>query len=389
MGLFSRRSKRSDHEFRPLEPDAVATTPPAATDAAPDAVERDLEPDAAAPGATTPRTAREVVDDARGVVDDARGVASPPAATEALPDVVVSEVARDSAPHVRISVTSFGGGQLPATRRAARPAAAAPPASESVPGMPDNVLLQAALAALPAQPQSADVMNVMRQALQGQLYVRAQGDAQAQLAQGKGLSLAITTHQDKRFLLVFSGATAMQASATAEGAGATSAVSQSASNVLRMAVDSGYNGVYLDHANEGARLALPIELVRKSLDEGAAPFELKTLLAGARTDATAAQVAAALARAPRVWVAGGTDAEGRMGLAQARGADGSRRLEVYSHPLELLALARGDRALPLTPEQLARALASDTTFTGLMLDPAGPWIELDRADLAPLFALAG
>ena len=89
MGLFSRRSKRSDHEFRPLEPDAVATTPPAATDAAPDAVERDLEPDAAAPGATTPRTAREVVDDARGVVDDARGVAAPPAATEALPDVVV------------------------------------------------------------------------------------------------------------------------------------------------------------------------------------------------------------------------------------------------------------------------------------------------------------
>ncbi|PZU49193.1 MAG: histidine kinase [Microbacterium sp.] len=255
--------------------------------------------------------------------------------------------------------------------------------------MPDNVLLQAALAAVPARPQSADVMNVTRQALQGQLYVRAQGDAQAQLAEGKGLSLAITTHQDKRFLLVFSGGAAMQASATAEGTGATSAVSQSASNVLRMAVDSGYDGVYLDHADEGARLVLPIELVRKSLDEGAPPFELKTLLAGARTDATAAQVAAALARAPRVWVAGGTDPQGRMGLAEARDADGSRRLEVYSHPLELLALARGDRALPLTPEQLARALASDVTLTGIVLDPAGPWIELDRADLSPLLALAG
>lgn len=128
----------------------------------------------------------------------------------------------------------------------------------------------------------------------------------------------------------------MQASATAEGTGATSAVSQSASNVLRMA-DSGYDGVYLDHADEGARLVLPIELVRKSLDEGAPPFELKTLLAGARTDATAAQVAAALARAPRVWVMAGTDPQGRMGLAEARDADGSRRLEVYSHPLELLA----------------------------------------------------
>ncbi|MGB4779672.1 SseB family protein [Microbacterium sp.] len=301
--------------------------------------------------------------------------------TEALADA-------EQVPYVGISVSTFGA---PPPQRAPspppRPAAVAPPATQSVPGVVDNVVLKAALAALPEKPQSTDVMNVMRQTLQGQLYVRAQGDAQALLAAGQPLNLAIATREDKRFLLAFTGGAALQQSARAEAAAATSAIGQPAASVLRGAVAGGYDGVYLDHASSGARLILPVPLIDKALKEGEPGLVLKALLAGARSDQTASQIVEALTRVP-VWVAGGTDAEGRMGLAQAQTPDGRRRLEVFSHPLEVLALGRGDRPLPLRPEQLAKAIASEAALTGVVVDPGGPWFELDRDALAQLLALA-
>ena len=74
-------------------------------------------------------------------------------------------------------------------------------------------------------------------------------------------------------------------------------------------------------------------------------------------------------------------------MAESRTATGERFLEVFSHPLELLALGRGDQAVPLQKEQLAKALAGDDGLTGLLVDPAGPWIRLNRQDLAGVLAL--
>ena len=67
------------------------------------------------------------------------------------------------------------------------------------------------------------------------------------------------------------------------------------------------------------------------------PFELKELIAGPRDESTAAQITDVLTRVT-VWVAGGQDASGEIGLAEARG-QGKRRLEVYSHPVEVIAMA--------------------------------------------------
>jgi len=344
MALFSRRNKRGDSAPMP----AGSTGTDAESEAVPDA----LAPESADPSS----------------------------------EAVAAEASVESVPQVSISVSTFGQPDTARPIGVRRPTATAPAPTETVPGMPDNVVLQAALAALPEQPQNTDIMNVMRQALQGQLYMRAQGDAQALLAEGKGLNLAITTYQDKRFLLVFSGGGPMRVSTAAEGSEAVSAIGQLAHNVFRTAVDSGYDGVYLDHANPGARLILPIALIRKALEEGVPPFELKSLLVAERGDATPLQAAEVLTRT-RVWVAGGTDPSGRVGLAEARGADGVRRLEIYSHPLEVIAMGRGDRPLPLTPEQLGKTLASEPGPTGVVLDAAGPWIELDRDALAPVIAL--
>ncbi len=288
----------------------------------------------------------------------------------------------ENVPHVGISVSTFGKPAQPA-----RPPAEPPARTQTVPGLPDNVILKQALAALPEKPQNTDVMNVMRQALQGHLYVRVQGDAKALIAEGQNLTLAVTAIEDKRFLLAFTGGAALQDSVRIDGEAATSAVGQPAAMVFQNVVAGPYAGLFLDHATTGARIILPTELIGKAIEEGDPALTLKTLLVTERTGTTALDVADALTRV-KLWVAGNADESGRIGLAEARSADGRRRLEVFSHPLEVIALGRGDRPLPLTGAQLGKALASDPGITGVVVDPAGPWIELGRTELAPVIALA-
>jgi len=299
----------------------------------------------------------------------------------------------ETVPQVGISVSTFGAD--PVAGRAAttpapapvRPPATAPEPHEVVPGLVDNALLHSALAALSDDPQGPEIMNVMRQALQGQLFLRARGDVQALLAAGQQINLAIASIEGKRFLLAFSSGAALQASAEGDGEASTSVIGQPAIEVLRNAVASGYDGIYLDHATVGARVILPTPLISRAVEESEPTFEIKGLLSSPRDEGTAARIADALSRLP-VWAAGGADAEGRIGLAEARTPDGQRRMEVFSHPLEVVALGRGDRPLPLQPEQLGRALASEPGLTGVVVDPGGPWIELSREELAPLLALA-
>jgi hypothetical protein len=149
-------------------------------------------------------------------------------------------------PEVGISFSTYGrAAAVPATTR---PAAQPPERTQTVPGLPDNAVLKQALAALPEKPQNTDVMNVMRQALQGHLYVRVQGDAKALIADGQGLTLAVTAIEDKRFLLAFSGGAALQDSVRADGDAATSAVGQPAATVFQNVVAGPYAGLFLDHA---------------------------------------------------------------------------------------------------------------------------------------------
>ncbi|WP_454130669.1 SseB family protein [Microbacterium lacticum] len=414
MALFSRRDK-GDRSAPASGAPASGAPASADSEAAPgrdddgrvDAEASAAAPVSAAPVPGSPVDADAAFADAALAEDDAETADAPETPAEPVPHVGISvntfgrgaetarpldEVVREASATNASASAATTGAPTPAPARP-RPAATAPAPSETIPGLVDNALLQAALAALPESPQAAHIMNVMRQALQGQLYLRAQGDAQALIAAGQGLNLAVTTHEDKRYLLVFSSGEAMRQSVAAEAAAATadsatSVVGQAAHNVFRTAIDSGYDGVYLDHANTGARLVLPIELVKKSLEDGApVPFELKALLSGERTEETPAAIADVLTRVP-VWVAGGTDPSGAIGLAEARTEAGERRLEVYSHPLEVIAMGRGDSPLPLTTAQLATTLASEPALTGIVLDPAGPWIELDRDDLAAVLALA-
>ena len=298
----------------------------------------------------------------------------------------------DAAASVSVSVSSFQG--LGAQGAPARPSAPpkppaaedAPPATETVPGLRDNVLVREALAALPESPSAQDLIEVARQLLQGHLFLRVRGDVRTLLAEGKELPLAMATVGDRRFALAYSGGAALQDSVRADGDADTSAMGQPVLVVIKHVLVGSHDGLIIDHASERARAVLPRALLEKMVEKHDPSLTIKTLLAGERTAATAPAVAEALATAP-LWLAVGQATDGRPGIAEARAVDGARYLEVFSHPLEVLATGRGDQPAPVTGAQLAKALR-DEGLAGVMVDPRGPWVRLTKADLGPVLALA-
>lgn len=320
------------------------------------------------------------------------------------PAVDTADAQTDAAASVGISVSSYqglGGNSRPATPvavpaetnrvapavRAPR-AAEAPAATETIPGLRDNVVLREALAALPPQPESADLLEVARQLMQGHLFLRVKGDARALLAEGKDLPLGVAEVKGQQFVLAYSSGTALRQSIQVDRDTDTSAMGQPVLAVLRYALTGTYAGLIIDNSSAPARAVLPRELLEKLLDQADPSLEVKTLLSGERTPATAAAVGEALTRV-KFWVAVNRSPEGRFGVAEARTDAGDRLIELYSHPLEVAALQRGDQAAPMTAAQLAGALRNDEGLAGVIIDSLGPWIRLSRADLAPVLSLAG
>ena len=325
----------------------------------------------------------------------------------AVADAPAVDEKADAAASVSISMTSFQGlgaqrAPQPSAQRAPQPSAQpapqprprpvgppapelAPPATESVPGLRDNVLVRDALIKLADGAPAQELLNVARQLLQGHLYLRVKGDARALLAEGKELPLAMVTIGDRRFALAYSSGTALQASVRADGDAETSAMGQPVLHVLRHVIAGPYEGLIIDHSSAPARAVLPKALLEKVVEQVDSALTIKTLLAGERTPETTAAVVDALARVP-LWVAVGQGEDGRPGIAEGRTPDGARYMELHSHPLEVAARGRGDQAAPLTGAQLAGALNGDPSLSGVVVDPAGPWIRLSRDDLAPLLA---
>lgn len=316
----------------------------------------------------------------------------------AVPEPAEATAADEAAASVGISVSSYGGFGAAA---AAPPAASAPQATahsgtalgpelapaptETTPGLRDNVLLREALAELPAEPSNEDLVAVARTLLQGHLFLRIKGDARTLLSEGKELPLAVANKDDDQYVLAYSSGAALRASVQVDGDTETSAMGQPVLTVLRYVLAGPYSGIIIDPASAPARALYGRALLERLVEAADPQLEIKTLLAGDRTPETSARVGQALARA-KFWLAVKTSADGRPGVAEARSDDGSRYIEVYSHPIEVLAMGRGDQPAPMTAEQLAAALRADASLTGVVVDPPGPWIRLTRDDLAPLLS---
>lgn len=316
-----------------------------------------------------------------------------PAATTPPVDEAPVMSAEDAAAvaAVSISVSSFQGlgsntptaaavPAAPAPQTRSMPSATAPAQTQVIPGLDDNVLLVEALAALPEKPEAGDIASIARQILQGQVFLRVRGDARALLAEGKDVPLSVGTVGDKKFLLVYSGGAGLQAAVRADGDESTSALGQPVMSMLKRVIDGDYEGIIIDNASGKARIVLPRQILAKAFSDADPQLRVKRLLAGPRTEQTAAEIGLILPEVP-LWVAVRRSGE-VTGVAEARTTDGTRWLEVYTHPLEVIATGRGDQPAPLKAEQIAGALQRDTGIDGILIDPRGPWIQVTREQLS-------
>lgn len=371
MALFSRRKKSVD---------------------APDALQQPAEQEASEQTAATEQTApAEPVPDVAISVQAFRGVGADAGPVVRMPEPVTPEQA--AAPVASAPQTAAPAASAPPVPDAPMRLPLAPPLppeqTHTVDGLNDNVLLREALAQLDENANNEQLLGVMRQSLQGHLYLRVHGDAREQINSGQQLSVGVIRDEDRSFMLAYSSGAALRASVQGEeDAAATSAIAQPVAAVYRQVVSGGFTGIVLDNSSAPHRAVFPTELLQKALEQGDDETEIKALVAGPRDQSTTARVAEALAK-KRVWVAVNDGGNGQaVGIAEVRSPDGRRFLQIFSHPLEVVVLGRNDKPMPFQPEQLAKVLRSHDEIAGVVVDLAGPSLTIERADLAPVMVLA-
>ncbi|KJQ55014.1 SseB family protein [Microbacterium sp. SA39] len=379
MALFSRRKKSSD-DANPLAADAsdLESSSPAAADA---------ETTSAEPVEPAPSIGISV-QAFRGVGAEAGPAVAPPA-PETSSDAAAS-APRPVAPSGLPTPPVAAPEQAIAKDRRLPLAPLLPPEqTETVAGMKDNVLLREALKEVEAGASNEQLLGVLRQALQGHLYIRVIGDARAQISEGKPLAVAVVRDSERQFMLAFSSAAAVRDSVQLEDDPSTSsAVAQPSTSVFQQVVSGDFAGLIVDNASAPHRVVFPTELLQKTLDQADVDMTVKSLLAASREQDSTVKVGEALA-STRMWVAVNDGAgTGQVGIAEAQTADGRRFLQLFSHPLEVIALGRGDRPLPFEPEQLAKVLSSHSEMAGVIIDSAGPSLVVERDALAPVLVLA-
>ncbi len=360
MALFSRR-KKSDGTDAPAEESTQEESPVASEE------EQDI-----------PEVAISV--------QAFRGVGAQAGPAVSLPDENPSATPAGPVPRPTVPVRSAAE---PGPRRLPLAPVLPPAQTETVPGMRDNVLLRTALAELGEKPTNEQLIGVLRQALQGHLYLRVHGDARALVSEGKPLSVGVIRDGERSFMLAFSSAGAVRAALQREEtSAATSAIAQPVMTVLQQVVSGGFTGLIIDNASAPHRAVFPSEILQRALEQSDVDMTVKTLLATPHDAQTPERVGEALTKA-KTWVAVGNGEDGApVGIAEAQTADGRRFLQIFSHPLEVVALGRGERPMPFTPERLGKILNDHTELAGVIVDPAGPTVLVEREALVPVMALA-
>ena len=158
-------------------------------------------------------------------------------------------------------------------------------------------------------------------------------------------------------MLAYSSGAALRESIQADGETDTSAMGQPVLAVLRYVLAGPYAGMVIDNSSAPARAVLPRELLEKLVEQADPSLEVKTLLAGERTAGHGSR---------RRRSAHARDVLGRREQVAPRAASGSPRrapttargcIELYSHPLEVASLRRGDQAAPMTGAAAGRRAA--------------------------------
>jgi hypothetical protein len=278
-------------------------------------------------------------------------------------------------------------------------APAAPPARlETIKGLRDNAVLRDALASMPEKPTPAQLLGVARQLMQGHLFLRVAGDVREQVDEnGKAtLQYGVASAGEKNYMLVYSSGKALSEAVKADGNEKTSAVAQPVPLILAHMIERGFDGLIVDGASGQSRIVLPREVIERAHKQADPRMRVKSALAQPRDADTPKRIAKILAEQPPLWVAVGASPQGdeseagdqKMGIAEARLVDGTRLLQVYSHPLEIVAQGRTERAMPFGADKIAKVLKDHEDVGGILIDPAGPLMTLTREELEPIMELA-
>ena len=225
------------------------------------------------------------------------------------------------------------------------------------------------------------------------MLFRVTGDVREQVQDdGRAtLQFGVARSAEKTYMLVFSSGKALRDAVQVDSNTQTSAVAQPVPMILSHMIDNDFDGLIIDNASGQNRIVLPREVLERAKTQADPTMRVKTALAQPRETDTPKKIAEILVERPPLWVAVAPSPqdEEKMGIAEARLANGTRLLQVYSHPLEVVAQGRQERALPFSVAKVAKVLVDNPAVGGILLDPAGPLITLTREELEPVLALAG
>ena len=249
----------------------------------------------------------------------------------------------------------------------------------------DNVTLRAAVAAFAEAPDQARYFEVLRAATQGSLLLDATG-SDIQLTED-GSSIAqgsiMRVHEGKGpdgGLALFAFTNQQQAIAMHRNDPENvHTLGQSAIGTLEFAA-SRYTWLYIDPA--GPTCAVKVDDIKFVLRNAHNDF-VKEALAGQRDNLSA--VLDALARGGSLLYAVAENEDGSVQVRTSTSPTGAPVYLAFTSAAEVIAR---EPTAAVASIDLSRIVSDALTepFEGLVINPSGPWIALDRADLLALQA---
>lgn len=248
----------------------------------------------------------------------------------------------------------------------------------------DNVRLRRAIAAFGADSNERTMIEVIRAALVGQLLLDATG-SEFDLREGKpqtGSTIRLSSSvgpDGRRAMLAF---TCNDEIARMHPAGTQhQSIAQPAAGVFEMAKKQGAGWLYLDPADKTAALS------SKDID-----FALRH----PRNDRLSGAIAAGEAGGSRETIVAALRADGPILLAgelrsrerrneqprlrMSEKPDGTRALLAFTSAPEVAARNPQDGIINTTTAKLRAQLRTSTLFSSIIVNPAGPFVEVSREE---------
>lgn len=252
----------------------------------------------------------------------------------------------------------------------------------------DNSTVREAIARFSARPAQDTYLDVLRQCLTGELLLDVTGSdfriVDGALQQGSTIQVrGGSGPKGEKALLAFTDQEQAQR-IHHDDPEAVQTLGQPAVGVLEMAVSQGYELLYLDPA--GPTISLTLEDIRFALHGDRNDAVKAALATGDRAAVIEALAQGGILKYSAMEVEGGE--QGEIQVATTTAPDGSPARLAFTSTAEVSArdVAAGAASVPVA-QALAEAL--EEPFTGLVLNPAGPWMFLPHDDIRALLARLG